>query len=380
MRTLIISDMHLGARSGVDLLRRADIREPLIALVEDVDRVIVLGDGLELRESSLRAAITVAAPLFGELGRALGPEKEIIYLSGNHDHGVIAGWIDQRLETEAPGFLGLEHFITPQEINGAAVGLAECSAPAKLRFAYPGMWIRDDVYAFHGHYSDVHTTVPTFERLAAGLMARWAVDLPQNGATPDDYEAVLSPMYAWIHALARRSEHSLLSNGASASARAWVALAGEGRRQRPIRAAFLGLGLSGLVGMLNVTGFGPVESKLSGTALRQGSLRSLEEVLRRLEIDPPHVIYGHSHRAGPWPADDINEWTTASGTRMTNTGSWVYQPHFLDGLSGRSPYWPGTVVMVEETGPPQIIPLLTDFSQASLRPSQSRHAHQQVLA
>ena len=57
----------------------------------------------------------------------------------------------------------------------------------------------------HGHYSDPHTTVPTFERLAAGAMARWVVTCPSDGATPDDYEAVLAPLYACMHALAQRS-------------------------------------------------------------------------------------------------------------------------------------------------------------------------------
>ena len=62
-----------------------------------------------------------------------------------------------------------------------------------MRVAYPGIWLRDDVYAIHGHYSDLHTTVPTFERLAAGAMARWVVHLPEDDATADAYEAALAP-------------------------------------------------------------------------------------------------------------------------------------------------------------------------------------------
>ena len=83
-------------------------------------------------------------------------------LAGNHDHGLVAGWIDARLQTEPAGFLGLEqHF----EAHGPlARALAEAARPARLQFAYPGIWLRDDVYAFHGHYADAHATVPTFER------------------------------------------------------------------------------------------------------------------------------------------------------------------------------------------------------------------------
>ncbi|MBW3630510.1 MAG: hypothetical protein KY464_14595, partial [Gemmatimonadetes bacterium] len=47
-----------------------------------------------------------AAPLFGELGEALGPGGELILVPGNHDHGLVAGWIDGRLQTEPSGFLG----------------------------------------------------------------------------------------------------------------------------------------------------------------------------------------------------------------------------------------------------------------------------------
>ncbi len=135
--------------------------------------------------------------------------------------------------TEPSGFLGLEQRIEPRDAGPLAAALAEHAAPARVEVVYPGVWLRDDVYAIHGHYSDLHATVPTFERLAAGAMARWAVELPGEGATPDDYEAVLSPLYAWMHALTQRADHALVSAGAGASSRAWVALGGSGRRPAP---------------------------------------------------------------------------------------------------------------------------------------------------
>ncbi len=145
----------------------------------------------------------------------------------------MAGWIDGRLLIEPSGFLGLEQRIAPRETGVLAAALAERAAPARVEVIYPGVWLRDDVYAIHGHYSDLHATIPTFERLAAGAMARWAVSLPGERATPDDYEAVLSPLYAWMHALTQRAEHALVSAGTGASSRR---LAGA-RRQRPPAAA-----------------------------------------------------------------------------------------------------------------------------------------------
>jgi hypothetical protein len=230
------------------------------------------------------------------------------------------------------------------------------------------VWLRDDVYAIHGHYSDLHTTVPTFERLAAGAMARWVVHLPEQGARPDDYEAALAPIYAFLHQLTQRSDHAAVSAGAGASARAWVALAGEGRARHPVRAAALGTGYAAAVAALNALGLGPVDRDLSGAALRRGGLRGIREVLRRLGVTAPHVVFGHTHRSGPWPRDDPGEWTTAAGTRIVNSGSWVYQPHFLSTEPNASPYWPGTAVLVDDEAPPRLIRLLGERGHRELRP------------
>jgi hypothetical protein len=368
VRTLVISDLHIGAASGKDLLRRAELREPLIEALAGAGRLVVLGDGLELREAPHRDAAELAAPFFAEVGAALGPEGELLMLAGNHDHGLVAGWIDARLQSEASGFLGLSEPVDPAAAGRLAQRIGELVAPARLRLAYPGAWLRDDVYALHGHYVDLHSTVPTFERLAAGAMARWVVRLPEQGARPDDYEAALAPIYAFLHQLTQRSDHSAVSAGAGASARAWVALAGEGRARHPLRAAALGTGYIAAVAALNALGLGPVDRDLSGAALRRGGLRGIREVLRRLGVTAPHVLFGHTHRSGPWSYDDPAEWVGAAGSRILNTGSWVYQPHFLSERPNASPYWPGTAAVVDDDGPPRLIRLLGERGHAELRP------------
>ena len=141
---------------------------------------MILGDGLELREAAHRDAIDAAGAFFAAIGEALGPDKPLILLAGNHDHGIAAGWIDARLQTEPSGFLGLEQRFAPADAGPLARRLAEAARPAPVELAYPGIWLRDDVYAFHGHYADVHATVPTFERLAAGAMARYVAQLPPS--------------------------------------------------------------------------------------------------------------------------------------------------------------------------------------------------------
>jgi hypothetical protein len=367
VRTLVVSDLHLGAASGKDLLRRPQLRGPLIERLGDVDRLVILGDGLELREAAHREAAAHAEGFLREAGAALGPEGELVVTGGNHDHGLIAGWIDARLQSEPSGFLGLSEPVEAEQAGPLAMRIGDLVAPARLRLAYPGVWLRDDVYAIHGHYLDLHSTTPTFERLAAGAMARWVVHLPERDARPDDYEAALAPLYAFLHQLTQRSEHAAVSAGAGASARAWVALAGDGRRRRPLRAAVLAGAYVGAVGAVNAAGLGPIDRRLSGPALRSGYLRGIREVLRRLGVSAPWVLWGHSHRAGPWPQDDAAEWRTADGSRILNTGSWVYQPHFLSAEPNASPYWPGTAVVVEAEGPPRLIRLLGDRPHAALR-------------
>jgi len=78
VRTLVVSDLHLGAASGKDLARRAELRAPLIEALRDADRLVVLGDGLELREAPHRAAAELAAPFLAEAGAALGPGGELL--------------------------------------------------------------------------------------------------------------------------------------------------------------------------------------------------------------------------------------------------------------------------------------------------------------
>jgi hypothetical protein len=171
-----------------------------------------------------------------------------------------------------------------------------------------------------------------------------------------------------MHALTQRSDHAVVSAGAGASARAWVAMGGRGRRRRPVRTTLLGGGLRLAVAGINALGIGPVDADLSGTGLRRGYLRGIREVMRRLGVRAPHVVWGHSHRSGPWPGDDLIEWTTAAGGRIHNTGSWVYQPHFLSDAPNGSPYWPGTAVLIEESGPPELVRLLGDRGHRELAP------------
>ena len=70
VKQLVVSDLHLGARTNIDLLRRAELREPLLAALEDVDRLVLLGDVLEMRDGPAHEALAAARALFEALGRS----------------------------------------------------------------------------------------------------------------------------------------------------------------------------------------------------------------------------------------------------------------------------------------------------------------------
>jgi len=365
--TLVISDLHLGSASGDDLLRRADVREPLLAALDGVRRVVLLGDALELRQGPLRDALAAARPLLEGIGAALGGDGEVVLVPGNHDHALVAPWLERRRREQVPPPLGLSQEAAV-EPGDAAATIAGWVAPARFRLAYPGLWLRDDVYALHGHYLDRHTTVPTFERLSAGVMGRIVGPLPVGGAGPDDYERALAPIYAWSYALAQQAlDGSPAARGTQGvSVRVWRTLAGDGHRplRRRALATLFPLGIAAL----NRAGIGPVRADVSGPALGAAGTRAMAAAADALALDAPHVIFGHTHRAGPGPADDPAVWTTARGSRLHNCGTWVFERHFVGRTPYESPYWPGRAVVVDDdpAQPPRLLRLLEGRSWEEL--------------
>jgi hypothetical protein len=115
-----------------------------------------------------------------------------------------------------------------------------------------------------------------------------------------------------------------------------------------------------LVAALNRAGIGPLRAELSGAALRRAGLRGMETAAGRLGVQAPYLVFGHTHRAGPLPGDDLTEWRTASGTQLINTGCWVSDPSFLGSSPRRSPYRAGFGVWVEDSGPPRLANLLDE--------------------
>lgn len=375
VRTVIVSDLHLGASGAADVLRRPAIRDTLMEGVAGADEVVLLGDAIELRDRPLAEALEVARPFFEALGPACA---RVVVVPGNHDHHLLAAWLERR-RLDGSGPLALEQ---RTGVEGGPLGeLARWMPGTTIELAYPGLWLRPGMYATHGHYLDRHLTIPTFERLAVAAVERILgvreddplapppAPAPEASGPvgPDDYERSQAPLYAFLFTLAQGGGGGGGGRvaGANPSARVWQALGGGYGRAARMRGWLLGsVVVPGAVRVANRLRLGPVRPDLSAAAITRAGLEAIGEVARRLEIEAEHLIFGHTHRRGPGPGE--SGWVLPTGTRLWNTGSWVYAPGIAGTTPGRSPYWPGTIAVVEDDGPPELRHLLDEHDRSEL--------------
>jgi hypothetical protein len=193
-----------------------------------------------------------------------------------------------------------------------------------------------------------------------------------------------APVFAWRDAVARNAKTGAALNGV-ATVTAWQALGGGSAPRSGAAPGFSGGRLGRLiprrirlqairrafplaVGALNRAGLGPLRADISAIELRRAGLEAMGEVAARLELGDAYVIFGHTHRAGPFPGDDELEWRGRGGARLLNTGSWTYASIFMDGRGSENPYWPGVCVLVGPSGPPMLARLLKQRKQEELKP------------
>jgi predicted phosphodiesterase len=337
VRTLIVSDLHLGGPAGADVLRKTELSAPLLDAVRDADRVVLLGDLLELRDSAAGDALELARPFFEDLGRALSG-AELVLIAGNHDHALVAPWLARKtLRQAAP--LGVEQRVS---IDSSPIlrKLAQWVSPASLEVSYPGLWVRDDVYATHGHYLDCHMGITSGERLMIALSTHMPRLRPPRrrrpsshqsgphhpGSAPqphlpgparggphsvDEYEAAIGSLYARLdtHEALRRFAYSRV----------------------PAR---LGMLLAGL----------------SHEQLPRAERAAMGEVAARLGLGNAYVVFGHTHRAGPLAGEDPSRWQGRDGARLINCGCWL--EHALHSRGGAPS---ALCVMVEGNEPPVLV-------------------------
>ena len=199
MRTLVVSDLHLGGRTGVDVLRDRPAARAAAARAGSrrADRLVLLGDTLELRHGPVREALAAArARAARSSARRSTAATEVVLVPGNHDHALATPWLDA-----PPRPLGSETRVRPATASPVARRgrrLARARAArrstrrlsrrvaARRRLRHPRPLPRPA-----RHRPDVRA--PRRGRDAAHGRRRCPAP-----ATAEDYERVLAPLYAWI--------------------------------------------------------------------------------------------------------------------------------------------------------------------------------------
>ncbi|MDQ6730480.1 MAG: metallophosphoesterase [Actinomycetota bacterium] len=332
MRTLVISDLHLGNRGHRDVLRQDIALRRLLAALDDVQRLVLLGDVLEFHGRHAERALTIAEPTLREIGARMGG-KEIVLLPGNHDHDLIGRWIRARGDA-----LGLADAV-PSDASPALARVVAALSPATVRVSYPGVWLQDGIYAIHGQYADRHL----HPQSATGLLRR---ETPRP-MTPARYE--------------RRAPRRVRRRR-SGSVRSAL-----GRARRQVRAVIL----FELPSLLLRPRLAPLIATGLDVQMRRSALPAFARVITGLGIQADWVLFGHVHRLGPCDGDNPRLWRVAgNGAQIINTGSWQYETLLAGQGEPPHPYWPGGAVLLEPGRPPRVLGLLDDLRRADLDPGE----------
>ena len=275
-----------------------------------------------------------------------------------------------------------------------------------MTLAYPGLRLRPDVYATHGHYLDLHLTVPRLESIAASAMGR-LTKLGRTVESAADYETILGPMYAFYAGLAQGASARALARGSSFSRTVWKR-ASDGRapdmppgiRPRPPPAGPARAGPARTRPRAARCHARPRDRRRDALPARAGDHPGRG---RRAQRARPRPLPRHAHRRGAAPlgprghgpgggragarrgarrlrphppagaaaADDLAEWTTPSGTRLWNSGSWLHEGAFL--RTGReAPTGPARCSRSRTTGRRALRTCCRDSAAGGVRRSQRR--------
>jgi UDP-2,3-diacylglucosamine pyrophosphatase LpxH len=331
LRTLVISDLHLGGRAQYDVLRRPAPLARLLEALDNVDRLVLLGDLIELITRQPRRCLLEAEPTLSAIGRRMAG-GQVVVVPGNHDAPLIRAWAREQ---------GDRLTIATQVDAGASRALTRVVSwlgPAPVHVHYPGVWLSGDVYATHGHYLDHHLIPESPIGLPRGPLR----PQPHRPATPSDYEHGRIRSHHTRDTVAGRPL-ALLADATADLARKTV--------------------LARLPHLLHSARLTPVSAAIVDLQMRRAALPAMRKVLELLEIRAPRVIFGHVHRLGPLASD--RQW---SDSRLFNTGSWLYEPALIDRATPPHPYWPGGAVLLEPERDPRVVTLLDDLDRTQLLP------------
>jgi UDP-2,3-diacylglucosamine pyrophosphatase LpxH len=315
VRTLVISDLHLGQVGGVSVLERPAPMTTLLKALDGYDRLVLLGDVLELQDAHPAHASRVAEPILRAIAERLGADKQLLLVAGNHDHGLIHAWTRERGEA-------LEREDTvPLDASPLLSELGSWLAATRLEVRYPGVWLEHGIWACHGHYlNNFLQPVSSW-----GLHARARVG-PQ---TPAEFES-----------LSQYAVKPHLRDGLPPAR--WL------DKHVPTRLA-------------------PLTARALSHQMVRHAMPAFVSAAHGLDVQAEWMIFGHLHRRGPRERDRAERWRDpVSGARLLNTGSWRYEPVVNRGQGAEGRYWPGGAVAIGDDGVPRSVGLLDGLSEAEL--------------
>ena len=346
MRTLVISDLHLGARSAkaTSCAVRSTLRALLGRHWTTSTRVVLLGDTIELLEGRPKPCDA------GNHSRCcrrsatrLGRDREVVVVPGQPrpcPRPPMAADPAPPAQAHRPGVAG-----PGLHSSTALKAMTDALRPARVQVRYPGVWLGDGVWATHGHYLDRHL----FPSGSTGvLLGR----VPEGRANAEDYETAAGPSAAAVQGLVAASLPGLLGEPLD---RAAGLARSASITMLPLATKLLGGGV-----------LAPLSAGALGFQFRRAGLPAMAEVALRLNVRAEHVIFGHLHRAGPRFGDHVPEWTPRDAQAFTNSGCWVYEPLLLAGARPPHPYWPGGAVLVEDGAAPVALGLLDGLTERDL--------------
>jgi Calcineurin-like phosphoesterase len=371
VRSLVISDSHLGAWTGDDLLAYAWAREALRPELERAGEVVLLGDFVDLLFATTEHAFERADGLVELLAQTLSG-KRLVWLAGNHDHHILVRRLEALIELRIA--TGKPDDKLPEIWRASfffEAFLRRRLPDTEIEIAYPNYRV-GEVLLSHGHYLDgeVRGSVPNrllqggFWKIAGGRTAT---------PTVEDYEAALVPLTELLFVEAQ------LPKGAAAEQRIQAELRRLGRFAQIAAAPGRELERLGRSLVRLVRGEPgpqpPAADYVLARVIPPGasalpSVRAYAQVCRNLGWDQNArwFVFAHTHQ----PLDGVGVNGTRGGARFWNTGSWIYEPvtgSTADYLAYLDHNWPGSAVVIdtdERGGEPQLLELLA-ADRAALR-------------
>lgn len=315
-------------------------QEPLERLVEETrrsDRLVLLGDVVELLEGRVQPAMAQASRVLRALGTALGRDGEVILVPGNHDRPLLRGWLRRRGRQ-----LDLDDRVPVDTSPGLASVVAQLG-PASVQVRYPGVHLGESVWATHGHYLDRHLIpVSNWGRLRGPRR-----HVPHERVGPWQYERPsrlhFSPALRWLPAPAAARLGDLASL---------------------VRATTMPAIQEGVLDPR----IAPLTARMLSLQMRRHALPAMARVVHRLGVQAEWVVFGHVHRLGPLPGDAAEQWRDPEDRiGFVNTGSWLWEPRLVNRVQAPHPYWPGGSVLLEDGAAPRARGLLDDLGADRLR-------------